>query len=78
MPDHPRIDENFVVVSSLFRLVPEKVDLLEVFRFDVSQAIGFVPSLGENIEADLASDGVSENDDDDDDDDLKAFPIGLC
>jgi hypothetical protein len=51
-----------VIVSTLKRLVAEEVDCGVVdarnvsLRLDVSEAVGFIPPSGEDVEGDLASD----------------------
>lgn len=41
-------------------LVTEKVDFLEVLIFNVAQAVRLVPTVGEDIEGKLSSDGERE------------------
>jgi hypothetical protein len=41
-------------------LVSEEVNLLESFIFDVSQAVGFIPSVREDIKGDLTADGIGQ------------------
>lgn len=60
------IFEDFEVVSTLERLVAEKVDgrvvdaaRKSLFVLNVLQAVSFIPALRENIEGDLTADGVS-------------------
>lgn len=57
---------DFVVVAALVRLVAEEVNggVLDttwqvLLVLDVLQAVGLVPALGEDIERDLAADGVA-------------------
>lgn len=41
-------------------LVSKEMNFLESFIFDVSQAVGFVPSVREDIKRDLTADGVGQ------------------
>lgn len=41
-------------------LVPDEVDLLKTFILDVLECIGLVPAPREDVERDLAADGVRE------------------
>ena len=65
MPHRPPILINLIIIPTLVRLVPEKVDrrVLDTanafFFFKVLQAVGFVPAGGEDVEGDLAADGVA-------------------
>ena len=66
VPDRPLVLVNFVVVAALVRLVAEEVDRLEVHTIglvlvllDVLQAVGLVPTSGEDVERDLTTDRVS-------------------
>lgn len=60
-----RVLEDLVIVAALVRLVAEEVDgaVLDaadlLFGFDMLQAVGFVPAGRENVEGDLAADGVA-------------------
>ena len=66
MSDRAAILENLVVVAALVRLVAEEmdggvVDAADVLLVqDVLEAVGLVPTGGENIEGDLPTDGVGE------------------
>lgn len=61
MADGARIAVDLVIIAARLRLVAEKVDFLElVVGFDVPQAIGLIPAVRKDIEADLATDGVRE------------------
>ena len=57
--------EDLVVVAALVGLVAEEVDgaVLDaadlLLGFDVLQAVGLVPASGEDVEGDLAADGVA-------------------
>lgn len=44
--DSPRVGKDFIVVPTLVRLITEKVNLLEVFLFNMLQSISLVPSVG--------------------------------
>lgn len=66
MPHSPGIAIYLPIITPLKRLIPEKVYsrvLNAVGHVDlvlhVLQAVGFVPALGEDVEADLAADGVA-------------------
>lgn len=66
MPNRPLVLVDLVVVAALVRLVAEEVDGLEVdavgqvlVGFDVLQAVRLVPAGGEDVEGDLAADGVA-------------------
>ena len=52
---------DLVVITSLVRLVTEKVDLGESFVFNMLQAVGLVPSGWENIKRNLTSNGISQS-----------------
>jgi hypothetical protein len=60
-----RILENLVVVAALVRLVAEEMDgaVLDaadlLLGFHVLQAVRLVPAGGEDVEGDLAADGVA-------------------
>jgi hypothetical protein len=60
-----RVLENLVIVAALVRLVAEEVDgaVLDaaglLLGFDVLQAVRLVPAGGEDVEGDLAADGVA-------------------
>jgi hypothetical protein len=60
-----RVLEDLVVVAALVGLVAEEVDgaVLDaadlLLGFDVLQAVGLVPASGEDVEGDLAADGVA-------------------
>ena len=62
MPSRPLILIDLPVIASLVGLVPEEVyrrvlDPGQVFlRLEMLEAVGFVPTGGENIEGDLAAD----------------------
>lgn len=58
------IDVDFVVVAALVGLVTEEVNVLVLDAagllgvvFEVSQAVGLVPSVGEDVEGDLTTNG---------------------
>ena len=61
----PRVFENLVVVAALVRLVAEEVDLAVLdaadllLGLDVLQTVRLVPAGREDIEGDLAADGVA-------------------
>lgn len=63
--DGARVLEDLVVVAALVGLVAEEVDgaVLDaadlLLGFDVLQAVGLVPASGEDVEGDLAADGVA-------------------
>jgi len=63
--DGARVLEDLVVVAALVGLVAEEVDgvVLDatdlLLGFDVLQAVGLVPASGEDVERDLAADGVA-------------------
>lgn len=66
MSNGPRIGVDLVVVSSYIRLVAEEVDggVLDAagllgFVLEVREAVRLVPALGEDVEGDLAADGVA-------------------
>ena len=65
MADGAGVLEDLVVVAALVRLVAEEVDgaVLDaadlLLGFDVLQAVGLVPASGEDVEGDLAADGVA-------------------
>ena len=65
MADGARVLEDLVVVAALVGLVAEEVDgvVLDatdlLLGFDVLQAVGLVPASGEDVERDLAADGVA-------------------
>ena len=69
MADGSGIVIDFPVISTLECFVPEKVDVLVVntgeslgrvsFGLDVLQAVGLVPSGGEDIKGNLAADGIT-------------------
>lgn len=66
MADGSRVGVDLVVVAALVGLVAEEVDGgvgdsagLFGFGFEVLEAVGFVPAGGEDIEGDLAADGVA-------------------
>jgi len=60
-----RVLEDLVVVAALVGLVAEEVDgpVLDaadlLLGFDMLQAVGLVPASGEDVEGDLAADGVA-------------------
>jgi hypothetical protein len=60
-----RVLENLVIVAALVRLVAEEVDgaVLDaadlLLGFHVLQAVRLVPAGGEDVEGDLAADGVA-------------------
>lgn len=64
MPHSARVLKNLIIVAALVRLVSEEVDsaVLDArhffLGFDVLQAVGLVPARGEDVEGDLAADGV--------------------
>jgi len=69
MPNRPLILVNLPVVPTLIRLIPKEMYRLEVdairqllIRLDVTQTVRLVPAGGENVERDLAADGVCEAD----------------
>ena len=41
----------------LERLIPEEVDLFKPFVLDVSERVGLVPAMWENVKRDLATNG---------------------
>ena len=63
--DGARVLEDLVVVAALVGLVAEEVDgaVLDaadlLLGFDVLQAVGLVPAGREDVEGDLAADGVA-------------------
>lgn len=65
MPHGPLILKNLIIVAAFVRLVAEEVnrrvlDAADFFFFgEVLQAVGFVPAGGEDVEGDLAADGVA-------------------
>ena len=65
MANGARVLEDLVVVAALVRLVAEEVDgaVLDatdlLLCFHVLQAVGLVPSSREDIEGDLAANGVA-------------------
>ena len=65
MANSARVLEDLVVVAALVGLVAEEVDgaVLDaadlLLGFDVLQAVGLVPASGEDVEGDLAADGVA-------------------
>jgi hypothetical protein len=66
MPNRPRVLINLVVITPLHRLVAEEMDSVVFYTirqvgvvFDMTEAVGFVPAGGENVEGDLATDRVS-------------------
>ena len=66
--DGARVLEDLVVVAALVRLVAEEVDrgVVDAARQvllvrDVLQAVRLVPALREDVEGDLAADGVAGN-----------------
>lgn len=54
-----KVLEDLVVVTSRHGLISEEVDLRELG--DVLQAVGLVPTDGENVDTDLASNGELES-----------------
>jgi len=65
MPHGPLILMNLIIIAAFVRLVAEEVnrrvlDTADFFFFvEVLQAVGFVPAGGEDVEGDLAADGVA-------------------
>lgn len=65
MTDSAIIDVDLMVIATLFRLVAEEmnggvVDAGdEFFVCDVLETVGLVPAAGEDVEGDLAADGVA-------------------
>lgn len=65
MADGARVLEDLVVVAALVRLVAEEVDraVLDaadlLLGLDVLQAVCLVPAGGEDVEGDLAANGVA-------------------
>lgn len=61
----PTVAEDLVVVAAGHALVAEEVDVLVLdagrflFGLEVAQAVGLVPAGGEDVEGDLAADGVA-------------------
>lgn len=61
----PWVGENLIVVSTRERLVTEEMDGLVLdtrdvlLVLDVLQAVGLVPTSGEDIKRNLAADGVA-------------------
>lgn len=69
MPNCPRVAVDLPVISALVRLISEEVNRLVIHairqvlvRLDVAQGVRLVPAGGEDVEGDLATDGVSEAD----------------
>ena len=60
MADGSWVFVDFVIISTLVRLVAKEVDFLEVFVSHVLQAVSLVPSSRENVKRDLATNGVSQ------------------
>jgi hypothetical protein len=65
VPNRPLVAEKLPVVAARVRLVAEEVDLVvdespRLLRLNVSQAVGLVPAGGEDVEGDLAADGICE------------------
>ena len=66
MPNRPLIAIYLPVIPALVRLIAKKVYLVvhdarpRLLRFNVSQAVRLVPARGEDVEGDLAADGVCE------------------
>ena len=71
MTDRPRIFVDLVVVAALKTLVAEEVDVLVVnaremlsricLSLYVLQAVSLVPTVGEDIEGDLAANGIASD-----------------
>ena len=65
MTDSARVLKDLVVVAALVSLVAEEVDGAVfdaadlLFGLDVLQAVRLVPAGGEDVEGDLAADGVT-------------------
>lgn len=63
--NRPLITENLMVIAAGHALVAEEVDVLVfdagkfLFGLEVAQTISLVPAGGEDIEGDLAADGVA-------------------
>ena len=63
--DRPWVLKDLIVIAALVGLVAEEVDgaVLDaadlLLGFDVLQAVGLVPASGEDVEGDLAADGVA-------------------
>ncbi len=68
MPHRPPILKNLPIIAPLIRLIPEKVHRRKVhlaprallLGLDVLQAIRLVPAGREDVEGDLAADGIGE------------------
>lgn len=60
MSDSSRVLIDLIVVSTFIGLVTEEVDLFKSFVLDVAQGVRLIPAVGEDIEADLSSDGVCQ------------------
>lgn len=65
MPDGALVDVDLVVVAALFRLIAEEVNGCVVdagerlLVCDVLEAVCLVPAAGEDVEGDLAANGVA-------------------
>jgi len=60
MADGSGVSEDLVVVAARIRLVSDEVDLLKTFILNVLECIGLVPAPREDVERDLAADGIRE------------------
>lgn len=60
MPHRPLIHKDLIIIPTLIRLVPKKVNMLEALLCDVLQGIRLVPSLREDVKGDLAADRVGQ------------------
>lgn len=60
MADSARILEYLVIVTAFEGLVSKKVDFFKAFWLDMSKCICFIPSRREDIEGDLATNGIGE------------------
>lgn len=57
MSDGSFIDKNFVIVTTDHSLVTKEMNFLETIFFNVLQTVGLIPTSGENVERDLATNG---------------------
>ncbi len=57
---HTGVNKYFVIIPTFKSFVTEKMNFIVFIFTDVSQTVGFVPPLRENIKGDLTTNGILE------------------
>lgn len=60
MPFDPFVGVDLIIVSTFECLITKEMDLVEIFLFQMPEAVSLVPTCWEDIEGNLTADGVGK------------------